>query len=263
MKKNAVIALLTDFGLNDGFVGSMKGVILSSLPPTVQIVDVTHSVEPQNIDEAAYLLWSVFNYFPKGTIFVCVVDPGVGSKRKILCLQTDRFYFLAPDNGLLKFILGSAKPRAIVAVTNRKYFAKEVSSTFHGRDIFAPVAAHLANGLSITKLGPKTKPLFAEEHFVEIVPDNKKVYVGKIIHIDHFGNIITNFHSRRLFSTRVRLQIRKSTISRFSKTYADAKLGHPFVVPGSSKLLEVSLKNGNVARFLDARINQKIRLRMV
>jgi S-adenosylmethionine hydrolase len=261
MKKRSVIALITDFGLDDGYVASMKGVILT-LSPAAQIIDITHSIEPGNVDQAAFLLWTTFNYFPKGTIFVCVVDPGVGSKRNILCVQTNNHCFLAPDNGVLKFVLGSIRAKTIISVTQKKYFSKEISNTFHGRDIFAPVAAHLFNGLSIGKLGAETTPVTAKEHFVEIVAASKKTYAGKIIHIDRFGNIITNFHSRRFSTLRSRLQIGKTTIHRFSRTYAEAESKYPFLTIGSSMLLEISFRNGNAARLLNAKMNQRVRLRM-
>lgn len=258
MKKRQVIALLTDFSLDDVYVASMKGVILS-LAPDVQIIDITHSAKPRSIDQAAYLLWSCFNYFPQNTIFVCVVDPEVGTSRKIICAESDGYKFLAPDNGILKFVLGSIKKIKSVFVVDQKYFLPKISNTFHGRDIFAPVAAHLANGVPIRILGPKTTPLHAE-YFIE-VPTKLEIEVqGKIIHIDHFGNIVTNYLCKNNVPDKLRLRIGKRVIKGVSETYADAKTNKPFIILGSSSLLEVSIKNGNAAKIVGSKINDPIKL---
>ncbi len=258
MKKRKRIAFLSDFGLSDGYVAAVKGVILS-LSPDAEIIDISHSVKSQNVDEAAYLLWTVFSFFPKSTIFVCVVDPGVGTDRRILCVKGNDYYFLAPDNGLLKFILGTLKTKTIVGVTNHKYYRHEVSRTFHGRDIFAPVAAHLANGRSIHDLGPKVIPLFGEEQFVKIA-SSRRTYTGRIIHADHFGNIITNFVAANFPKHRFRLQIGNKVIHRSAETYQNSVSRTPFIIVGSSGLLEVSVKNGNAARALSTKIHQQIYL---
>ena len=259
MKKHSVIALITDFGTSDGYIGSVKGAILS-LSPSAQIIDISHSVSPQNIDEGAFLLWSVFQYFPKGTIFVCVVDPGVGGSRKILCVETAHYLFLAPDNGILKFVLNTIKPTSIVAVTNKRYWRKEISRTFHGRDIFAPVAAHLSRGGEVSRLGLITDPLFGKEDFVDISSKRKKIFAGKVIHIDHFGNIITNFHLRQRPKFPITLRIGKTIITRFSETYGEAEANRVFSTQGSSNLIEISIKNRSAAEALQVKLNQQVRL---
>jgi S-adenosylmethionine hydrolase len=257
MKTNPVIALLTDFGVEDGYVASMKAVILSRAP-NCRIIDVSHSVQPQNIDQAAFLLWSSYKYFPTNTIFICVVDPGVGTDRKIICAEGEGYKFLAPDNGILKFILGSIKKMKIYSVNNSKYFLTDVSSTFHGRDIFAPAAAHIINGLELKKLGPQTTPLFHAEHFVEILPIPHERYHGKIINIDRYGNIITNFLFKDKPSGTLHLKVAHKTINEFEDNYAKANSKNPFMIIGSAKLLEVAVKNGSASSILHPNINQEI-----
>jgi hypothetical protein len=261
MKTQTIIALLTDFGIEDGYVASMKAVIISRVP-NCQIIDISHSVEPQNIDQAAYLLWSSFRYFPKNTTFICVVDPGVGTDRKIICLESERYRFLAPDNGVLKYVLGSLKKQKIVSVHNSKYFLSKLSTTFQGRDIFAPVAAHLANGLVIKNLGPSTTPLFHAERFVEVLSIAHEQYQGKIINIDRFGNIVTNYFLSTYPKGKMLLSVGRKTISEFSKTYADGTGKKPFMIIGSSELLEISVRNGNAAKLLNTKLNQKISLKI-
>ncbi len=262
MKHHSVIALLTDFSSSDSYVAAMKGVILSACA-TAQIIDISHSVKPQNTDEAAFILWSVYTYFPSGTIFISVVDPGVGSKRNIICVKTNEYIFLAPDNGILKFVLGSASVKSVRAVTNHKLFLNAVSNTFHGRDIIAPVAAKLANGLPLAKLGPAIKPKSGTERFVTVNPNIKKNYAGRIIHIDHFGNIITNLMLTPS-SKNLKLQIRigRQSLNQIVQTYSDTKTKQAFMLTGSTGSLEVSVRNGSAERSLRAKVNQIISLKV-
>jgi S-adenosylmethionine hydrolase len=257
MLKTRVIALLTDLGKSDAYVGAMKGVILRTTA-SATIVDITHDITPQGIDQAAYLLWNSYRFFPKGTIFVVVVDPGVGSHRKILCVETADYLFLAPDNGILKYVLKEAGSKRVIAVTNSKYFAENVSSTFHGRDIFAPVAAHLAGGLAAAKLGTTTIPRAGEDWFVEIGREKRIRREGKILHIDHFGNLITNFFMLKDLAPKMRLDVGRQKVTDRYRFYSEARPGVPFLMKGSSSLLEVSLVNGSAAELLQARINQKV-----
>src|SRR3990172_5235382 len=169
-----VITLLTDFGNQDAYVGIMKGVI-AGINPFANIIDICHSIPPQDIFSGAYLLYTSYKYFPRKTIHVAVVDPGVGSRTDIVCVETKDYFFLVPDNGLLSFILQEERPKSIFRVTNNKYFLPSPSNTFHGRDVFAPVAAHLSLGVKPQKMGIKINQL---EH--------------KIIYIEKFRNLITN-----------------------------------------------------------------------
>ena len=188
--RSRVITLLTDFGDRDAYVGIMKGVI-AGINPLTNIIDICHSIPPQDIFKGAYLLYTSYKYFPRGTIHVAVVDPGVGSKRDIVCAETQDYLFLAPNNGLLSFIVREEKPKCIIRVTNNKYFLSSPSSTFHGRDIFAPVAAHLSLGIKPQQLGIKIDQL---EQLDIPKPVYKKTgqLEGQIIYIDQFGNLITN-----------------------------------------------------------------------
>ncbi|MGR3218622.1 MAG: SAM hydrolase/SAM-dependent halogenase family protein, partial [Candidatus Anammoxibacter sp.] len=162
----SIVTLLTDFGLHDEYVGVMKGVILG-IDRSARIIDLSHSIKPQDIIGAAYVLLSAYKYFPAGTVNLVVVDPGVGSDRKIICVKTKDHIFLAPDNGILSILIAHETPEIIIEVTNKKYFLPEVSNTFHGRDIFAPVAAHLANGVKPEELGEE---LFAIQEIDIPVP---------------------------------------------------------------------------------------------
>ncbi|HZY10269.1 MAG TPA: SAM-dependent chlorinase/fluorinase [Bacteroidota bacterium] len=259
MKKPSLIALLTDFGDTDAYVASMKAVILS-IAPTASIVDITHNIPPQEVRQASYQLWTVYKYFPKGTIFLCVVDPEVGSLRKIICVESDDHIFLAPDNGLLTYVLRYCKVLRVVEVLNSKYFQPTISSTFHGRDIFAPVAAHLSKLMDISNLGPGTQPKLLNLDFIELSPRATGKYNGRIIHIDHFGNIVTNILFKRQPTKSLRLKINRSTINSFYCTYSDAPANCSFMIMGSTNLLEVSLKNGNASTELRVKVGQKVLL---
>lgn len=226
----------------------MKGVI-RSIAPAAEIIDIAHLVEPQGIDAGAYILWNAHRYFPAGTIFVSVVDPGVGTDRRILCVSAAGYRFLAPDNGILKFVL-SAHPKAgIVDVRNRKYFLPNVSRTFHGRDIFAPVSAHLAAGVSAAKLGPRVFPGVGAESFCRIEEICAGPVKGRVLHTDHFGNIITNVLVPERPAPLV-LKIGRHVIRRLAPAYGLAPKGVLFMLQGSSGLLEISISGGNAAASL-------------
>ena len=260
MRSRPTIALLTDFGLSDPYVGSMKGVI-SAIAPGTPILDLSHEVLPQNITQAGYLLWSCYKYFPAGTIFVCVVDPGVGSGRRVLCVDGAGYRFLGPDNGLLQLVLDSLDGYSIVIVENRRYFRNEISPTFHGRDIFAPVAAHLSRGVRSASLGRRTTSSVPGERLVRISTQGKKRYQGIIIHIDRFGNVISNFQAGGGLRSNLSLHVGARAVHRSFHTYSEAGEKTPFMVVGSSGLIEIAVKNGNAARSLHARIGQSITLK--
>jgi S-adenosylmethionine hydrolase len=242
-----VIALLTDFGDRDHYVGSMKGVILS-INPRTQIVDISHNVSPQNVEEAGYLLWASFRSFPDGTVFACVVDPGVGSGRKIVCVETVHYRFIAPDNGLLDLvILEEEILRSYEIAKPPRLGSKPISATFHGRDIFAPLAAFLSSGKSVGQFGircdlKKPSPVFYEP--------KKGVAAARILHIDRFGNLITNIPG--LYFDRCTLKVGTAKISERIRSYAEAPQAHPCMIVGSSGLIEVVLKEGNASEMLHA-----------
>ncbi|HEY6192045.1 MAG TPA: SAM-dependent chlorinase/fluorinase [Bacteroidota bacterium] len=259
MNRRPLIALLTDFGLSDQYVASMKGVI-GTIAPATRVVDLSHEVLPQHVRQAAYLLWSCYRYFPPGTIFVAVVDPGVGTRRKILCLEAGGYRFLAPDNGLLEMALESTRDAKIVSVENNRYFLKHISPTFQGRDQFAPVAAHLSNGVPAGRLGPRTTPSGGGEPLLMPVRRRGRNYDGAILHIDHFGNIVTNFQMKPALARSLALKMGRRMVRRFVRTYMQAPERTPAAIIGSTGLLEVSVRNGSAARVLRARIGGKLTL---
>lgn len=259
-RRSALIALLTDFGTKDPFVGTMKAVILS-INSRAMIVDLTHEISPQGIDEAAYVLWSSYKFFPPGTIFVSVVDPGVGTKRRILCARGDQHIFLAPDNGILKYLASDGQLKETWVMNTRKYFLPHVSSTFHGRDILAPVAAQLSLGLKPERLGRRVQIRPSGKEFIDIDPRPEGKLLGKVIYVDHFGNLITNLRAIPKMTPRwrkVRVKIRNRSIHGLSHSYADGYPNSLVALVNSSGLVEIGLRNGNAARFLKASARDKV-----
>jgi hypothetical protein len=201
------IALLTDFGLADAYVGAIKGVIYS-IAPRVCIVDISHDIPPQDVQAAAYVLWSAYRYFPRKSVFVAVVDPGEGTDRPIVCVKSADYLFLAPDNGLLKFVLADQRPYTAFAVTNARLWLPEVSSSFHGRDILAPVSTHLASGVSLSQVGKRTRLMTQAEPFVNVRGNQTGSHKSCVIHVDRFGNLITNLRLMEIPKKRSRKAMR-------------------------------------------------------
>lgn len=250
MKQAAIIGLLTDYGSDSHYLAQLKGVILGINPKAV-IIDLTHSVRPYQIIEAAFVLKTSYRYFPSGTIFVVVVDPGVGSARKLICLETYNYIFLGPDNGVLSLIQEEGILREI---TNRKYFRPEISSTFHGRDILAPVAAYLSRGLNPAKLG-QTIPMMEKLLFPKPEVTNYTIK-GEVIFTDRFGNLITNVEKKLVNGwdyDKVLVKIKNKTIKGISRTYSDKKPGSLMALFGSSNYLEIAVNQGNAANQLKVR----------
>lgn len=250
------IALLTDFGSKDHYVATMKAVMLSS-NPAIRFIDISHDVTSQNIREAGYLLWASYNYFPPDTIFVCVVDPGVGTGRKIIIARTKKYYFLAPHNGLLDSILLEEDVQVREVIISSDLIGKKklaaISSTFHGRDIFAPVAALLAKGKDWKRISRQ----------VDLEPPERIFYDSRhrtvrpaILHIDTFGNIITNICGRCVTS----IVIGRSKIHTWISNYQSAPSGKPCLIVGSSGLVEIVVKNGSAAQFLSVSVHSSIRV---
>ena len=253
-----LIALLTDFGTKDYFVGAMKGAILS-VCQTAQIIDITHEIQPQNINSASFILRACYRNFPAKTIFVTVVDPGVGSERRAILIETEDYFFVAPDNGLLSFIFNEAENFSVFELTNEKFFAAKVSRTFHGRDVFAPIAAHLANGVEPHKFGAEIKDFVRrKENKPRKVSD--KIIEGEIIHIDCFGNLITNFTQENL-PENFYLEIGGKKIEKlqtyFAEAVEDAKI---FMIAGSAGFLEIAAFRDSAAKILKIELGQKLRV---
>lgn len=253
-----IIALLTDFGLSDNFVGVMKGVIYR-INPEAKIVDLCHQIESHNIHEAAFLLKKSYPYFSEGTVFVVVVDPGVGGERKPIIVKTEKYLFVAPDNGVLSFLV-ERDIKKIIHITNEEYFLKPVSRTFHGRDIFAPVAAYLSEGERIENFGSAIKDMERIELPAPGVEKNR--LLGEIISVDRFGNLITNIN-RDVFlqfieRKKFRIVIGETRISKISSSYQEGKEGSPIAIFDSFDNLEISLYRSDASRSLNLNKGSKI-----
>ena len=242
-----IIALLTDFGAGDPYVAAMKGVIHSRRRNAV-ITDVTHDVPRHDLRAAAYALHSVEPYFPSGTIFVCVVDPGVGTGRPILLLERGGRTIIAPGNGLLEMIATGARGERWYELRVQKG-QRKISPTFHGRDLFAPAAARLAGGARLRDVGTPIAPLRAQSLFVEAPVKGSSVR-GSVLHLDRFGNVITNVRVQETVPGRWSARIGGRTVKGPYRTYEEAPRGAPFLIRGSSGLLEISVRRGDAATFL-------------
>lgn len=258
-----VVAWLTDFGLVDGYVGVMKGVALN-IAPAIQLVDITHEIGPQNVITGAWVLATSYRYFPQGTIFVCVVDPGVGSVRRAIAIHAGDWFFVGPDNGLFSYVLNEQAIHAAVLLSNPAYHLPQVSSTFHGRDVFSPVAAHIARGVPLAAMGATIDPTTLVRLNLEPPRRQGEHIFAHIVHIDHFGNLITNVPltlTPDLFSSSaVELTFPPHTIkltgrSRFFAGEAgDEQNALPFIYGDSAGYVAVAVRNGSAARLL--RIDQ-------
>jgi S-adenosylmethionine hydrolase len=254
-----VITLTTDFGDGDWFVGAMKGVILG-INSRVSIVDVTHRVTAGDMRGGAFALASSYRFFPKGTVHVAVIDPGVGSHRRGIVVQTSHYSFVGPDNGVLSWALAQEKIKTIHALENAAFFHRPISQTFHGRDIFGPVAAHLSLGLPARRLGQRTREL------VELPWPRPRVHQGRIdgeiMHLDRFGNAITNLATNALAGDGWEVFLGRRRLCRVEQFYQAVPLGKLVVVPGSTGFLEIAVNGGNAARKLRLRVGTPVSVRV-
>jgi len=246
--RHPIITLTTDFGLSDHFVGAMKGVIFG-ICPGAEIVDICHEITPFEIPEGGFVAAETYRHFPPKTIHVVVVDPGVGTARRPILAEAARQYFVAPDNGVLSMILSREKHK-VRALTAERYFLKDVSRTFHGRDVFAPVAAHLAKGVPASRFG---KPIndYLRSTFGQPTRTGKRIWTGNILKIDRFGNLITNLHIDEFPGIRQRpfeLMVGPYRIFQFVTTFAEGNFGELLVIAGSSGFLEVAVNQGSAAK---------------
>ena len=243
-----IITFLTDFGQQDGFVGTMKGVALG-INPGVSLVDITHEVLPQDVEEAAYLLRNAYTYFPDGTIHVAVVDPGVGTDRSAIIVDTGRYRFVGPDNGIFSYVFQAAPHAKVTCIDNPEYCLPQMSQTFHGRDVFAPVAAHLSLGVELSACGPEIDTYVTGGISTPLVTGES--IRGEAMHIDRFGNVVTNITEHQFFeSTRgqsFRIEFEGMYINRLSVAYGDEVQGEILAVIGSAGMLEISINCGNAA----------------
>lgn len=254
------ITLTTDFGLADPYVAEIKAVILG-IHPSVEIVDISHQIEKFNIRMGAYVMASAAPYFPKGTIHVAVVDPGVGTKRKPILIETENGFLIGPDNGVLTLAAEKQGIKHVYEIANPCYMLPKVSTTFHGRDIFAPTAAHLSKGVPPSEFGPEIRRI-VKPQFAKIVRKGSML-VGEIIHVDSFGNIITNFTLKELehLGTKASLNIKIGEISsklKLCKAYAGIGAKRPLALIGSHDFLEISVNQGNAAKMFKAKVGDKV-----
>lgn len=256
----ALITLLSDFGSTSGYPAAMKGVILS-LCPTAQIVDISHDVERHHVRAGAFLLWMVVPYFPERTVHCAVVDPGVGTARRPIVIESAGHFFVGPDNGLLIPAAERLGRCSVFHIKNERYFRATVSRTFHGRDIFAPIAAHLAKGLSPQELGPQITD-YIKLSFGEGVRHGR-VLEGEIIYIDTFGNLITNISGELLKdiapgSALVVEVSRKVASARCTHTYSEVEQGELVVTVGSHGQVEIATNLGSAAQRLRAHTGEAV-----
>ena len=252
-----IITLTTDFGSSDTYVGVMKGVILG-INPNARIVDLTHAIAPQAIQEAAFSIHGAYPYFPKGSIHVIVVDPGVGTERRAVICESGGTFFVCPDNGVLSHVLREDAGEAVaVDIQNRAYCLPEISHTFHGRDIFAPVAAHLSLGVPPAEFGPPARTL----HQLPMLSPKRSAngLTGEIIAVDRFGNAITNISERDLGTLKNRstretgayaVSVKGFRLDRLNRTYAESAHGDVLALIGSTGWLEIAINGGDAAATL-------------
>lgn len=259
-----IISLLSDFGLKDPYVSEMKAVILS-INPNITLIDITHEISKYDIMEGAFVLASATPYFPKNTIHLAVVDPGVGSKRRPIIVKTKNYLYVGPDNGLL--ILAAINDGIISAyhIINKKYLREEISSTFHGRDIFAPVSAYLASGVKPEEIGIEIKDYIVPSFINPIIKNN--FIELQVIHIDSFGNIITNLHKNQIkelgidLNTKLKLKVKNKTFKiNFLKTYSDAKKKELLALIGSHNFLEIAMNQGNASKKINLKKGSSIKI---
>jgi len=249
--KNPIITLLTDFGTKDHYVALMKGTILK-INPRCTLIDITHHIPPHDIKEGAFLLANTYAAFPKGTIHLSVIDPEVGGTRKPILLVTPNYFFVGPDNGLFTLALKKEKVRKAITLTHSKYFLSPLSRTFHGRDIFAPVAAYLSLDVKPEAFGPHLDAWTAVD-FEKPRIGNEGLR-GEILHVDAFGNLIISIDEKQLFhfvdDRSFVIQIGRRTIHDLKKGYWEGKRKEPMALIGSGGFLEVSIREGNVQKVL-------------
>lgn len=248
-----IVTLLTDFGTHDYYVAAVKGVILG-IAPDVRIVDVSHDIEPHNVLHAAFFLRQTVPWFPPGTIHLVIVDPGVGTDRRVILARYSEYYVVAPDNGIVTLLEQDSPADSVHVLENPKYFLSEVSTTFHGRDMMAPVAAHLALGVACSAFGPECD----EPKLLSGVGSAERTdagLVGRVLYVDRFGTMVTNVARQQLeafreSSSEWTVSVNGESIGAIRSAYAEAAMGSPVAMMGSCGLLEIAVNQGRaVDRF--------------
>lgn len=257
---------MTDFGEDDYFVASLKGVILK-INPSARIIDITHHIPSFDINAGGFILLSSYRYFPAQTIFLIVVDPGVGTSRRILLAEAENYFFIAPDNGILSLVLEKEEIKQLIEVTNGKYFLPELSRTFEGRDKMAPTAAWLSKGISCKEFGPEAASYKKLRTQKPQIKGNE--IIGHILYRDKFGNLITDISTRMLDLFRektgekkFRLYTRGMKISSFAQSYSSAKKGELLFLAGSVGTIEIAAREESASEKIMARVGDEVRIRV-
>ena len=263
MSPRKIITLVTDFGTRDGYVGAMKGVIASRAPDAT-VVDITHDIAPQSLREGGFAWRVAASYFPPGTVHVAVVDPGVGSRRRIVAIRANGQIYLAPDDGLASYAMEKRAIRGVRTVKNRELFLSAVSDTFHGRDIFAPVAAALACGDDWSTIGPE---LPKSELVWPGIPsprsrvvDGERIVRGEVIHVDRFGNLVTNVRAESAGDVRA-CELGERSVDRVVRSYRSASNAEPVLIEGSLGFLEIAVRDGSAAEVTGEGVGARVRVR--
>lgn len=272
------LALLTDFGLDDPYVGVMKGVI-GGIAPQARLIDLTHAIPPQDVRQGALALEDAYSYFPAGTIFLVVIDPGVGTTRQPIAVKAGGYHFVAPDNGVLSYTLSAFDSFDAVSLTNESYHLTPVSQTFHGRDIFAPAAGHLAAGRVLVEMGEALTDVARLPRPALMVDEDR--ITGEVVRIDRFGNLITsirklqwhgvgrltltplthaNGETLRLMAQQVRVTLNQIELQGIQPTYGEVPRGDIVALVGSTGALEIAVNQGSAATRLDVAIGDRVEL---
>jgi len=264
-----IVALLTDFGPRDFYVGATRGAVLAACPEAT-LVDITHEIPAHEVREAAFCLAAARSAFPPGTVFLAVVDPGVGSSRRGIVVEAGDHRFVAPDNGILSLVFDESPEFRVHQIQNPGWWRGDVSPTFHGRDVFAPVAGRLASGAPIGEVGP---PVSDPERFAQpgVVPEDGQQWQGSVVHVDRFGNLVTSFAPATLtpilrsfgFDPTAFVVVVEGMVLPLVKTYAEVAPGEPCGLVGGSGRLEVAVNQGHAARELGASVGSSVWLRVV
>jgi S-adenosylmethionine hydrolase len=264
MTPRPIVTLTTDFGLSDHFVGTMKGVILD-IVPEADIIDICHSIQAFDILDAALTVAQAYSYFPASTVHLVVVDPGVGTARRPLVVGADKYRFVAPDNGVLSLVYNREERLRVHHVTSEHYFLQPVSKTFHGRDVFAPVAAYLAKGVDLAKFG---EPI---SDFLRLGAPKPRLLEGNtlggvVLKVDHFGNLVTNITPLdapglfRLDKQPFKIRIGKAEITEIKSTYEEGERGQLFGILGSMGYLEIVASRGSAAQLAGATRGSEVQI---
>jgi len=265
MPEPRVVTLTTDFGLDDAFVGVMHGVILN-IEPAAKVVDLCHSVRSYDLLDGAWTIAQAYKFFPPRTVHVVVVDPGVGSERRPILVETEQYVLVAPDNGVLSMV-GAREPKFVVRhITAERRFLQPVSQTFHGRDVFAPVAGWLSKGVDPAEFGPEISDYIRLQLPQPARSDGEKRLRGAVVKVDKFGNLITNIgvvDAPELFeatTSSVRISIAGQTVTRMCRSYAEGGKGELFAILGSSGYLEIAANQASAAAMLNAAVGTPVNI---